>query len=94
MCPELLRSGVTLLDQRTPHDVLKYFVDLGNQHNNLSSNTSFLQLYARIPAIEETWKRVRKDRPKDPSDLSSRIWLAALPTALSGYHPCLSHPRG
>ena len=62
-----IKNGVkvSLLEPRTPPDVVHYYVDELNQRNKISSQTNIIQLYNLCPSIEAHWKRARKEKRKN-----------------------------
>ena len=62
---DLLASGctqVTVLDKRTPADVLKLLKGMGNYFNTIGSQQSFVEVLCEVEQIEKSWRVYRKDR--------------------------------
>ena len=45
------------LDDRTPGDILSYYMRSMNQFSGLGVTTSFIEIYRMIPAIESAWSK-------------------------------------
>ena len=45
------------LDDRTPGDILSYYMRSMNQFSGLGVQTSFVEIYRSLPAIESSWSR-------------------------------------
>lgn len=78
--------NVSIVDNRTPPDVLDELVDALNDLNGIAGATSFVELYDKIPDIEAKWKDKRaddrrrraagKDKEKEPSyEVLYRDWF-------------------
>ena len=48
-----------LLEQRTPEDVLDFFIETGNEER-VQAHTTFVQCMSKIPLIEKSFHHERK----------------------------------
>ena len=56
--------GVSVLDPRTPPDVIHAFVDGQNEFNKLASAKSFMEIFEQARRIEVTYRDARKAERK------------------------------
>ena len=68
--------GVTLLDPRTPSDIRTYFKEKGDQYNCIGSRSSFLELYALVPTIDQARKDEANKKRKATRELKKTDVLA------------------
>ena len=58
-------TDVTLLDERTPPDVLDHFISAGNALHGVGAKSSFMERYLKTPIIEEKWHQKRKQEAEE-----------------------------
>ena len=58
-------TDVTLLDERTPPDVLDHFISVGNALRGVGAKSSFMERYLKTSIIEEKWQQKRKQEAEE-----------------------------
>ena len=58
-------TDVTLLDERTPPDVLDQFISAGNALRDVGAKSPFMERYLKTPIIEEKWHQKRKQEAEE-----------------------------
>ena len=58
-------TDVTLLDERTPPDVLDHFISAGKALHGVGAKCSFMERYLKTPIIEEKWHQKRKQEAEE-----------------------------
>jgi hypothetical protein len=61
-------TDVTILDERSPPDVLADFIGNGNWLHGVGGKSSFMESYILCPAIEEKWGEKRKKEAEERRD--------------------------
>eukprot|EP00969_Alexandrium_andersonii_P210140 9282885-Alexandrium_andersonii.AAC.1 len=59
---------VDILEPRTPPDAMAYFKNLGNKLNLVGSQSSFMEKYNAIEAVEQAWRAHRLEMKKSQTD--------------------------
>jgi hypothetical protein len=54
-------TNVSVMDTRTPVDVIEEFVEGQNELNKVAGGTSFVELLAKSKEVEDHWSKHRKD---------------------------------
>ena len=55
-------ANVSIVDRRTPPDVLDEMVDTLNELNGIAGAKSFVEVYSKVKDIEAQWTEVRKQQ--------------------------------